>query len=192
MMLRAFIALELPAELQNAISHSTAPLRKALSRSVVRWVPPQNLHLTLKFLGDISPARLEQLAEALAVETVLHPAFSLSVGSFGAFPNVNRARVLWIGLDAPATLFSLQSGIEAVTTRLGTPPEERKFSPHLTIGRVNQAANPEDLANLRTALDVTTVGDLGTVEVSAVHVFKSDIRPGGPVYTKMYHLPMKS
>lgn len=191
MMLRSFIAIELPAELQNAIQQSTAPLRNALPGHVVRWVAPHNIHLTLKFLGDVSPANLERLAEALKAEAAAHAAFSMSAGRLGAFPTVSRARVLWIGLEAPAALPALQRIVEAAAARLGYPPEERKFSPHLTIGRVNQTATATDLSKLRTALEATKVDTLGTVEVNAVHIFKSDLKPGGSVYTRLYSLPMK-
>ena len=138
MMLRAFIAVEIPAGIQSAIAHSTASLKNALPKSLVRWVAPQNVHLTLKFLGDVSPANLEQLAEALKVEAASHGMFSMSVGGLGAFPTPRRARVIWIGLEAPPALEALRRGVEAAAAQLGYAPEERPFSPHLTIGRVGQ------------------------------------------------------
>ena len=80
MMLRSFIAVEIPAETQSAIAHSTASLKKALPKPLIRWVAPQNVHLTLKFLGDVSPANLERLAETLKIEAATHGMFSMSVG----------------------------------------------------------------------------------------------------------------
>lgn len=191
MMLRAFIALETPAGIQSAIAHSTAALKKALPKTLVRWVAPQNVHLTLKFLGDVSPATLEQLAETLMGETASHGMFSMSVGGLGAFPDAHRARVIWIGLEAPPAMETLRRGVEAAAAQLGYRPEERVFSPHLTIGRVGQNASAPDLQHIRNVLEASKVGKLGTLRVEAVHIFKSDLQPGGAVYTHLYTLPLK-
>ena len=190
-MLRSFIAIEIPADLQDAMDKSTARLKKALARPLVRWVPPHNVHLTLKFLGDVSPANLELLAQALKVEAEQHASFSLSIGGLGAFPNSRRPRVIWIGIEAPAALPTLQRGIEAAAARLGYAPETRPFSPHLTIGRVNQNASASEVQQIRAALGQTRVGALGAVTVEAVHIFKSDLQPSGAVYTHLYHAALK-
>ena len=192
MMLRSFIAVEIPAEIQNAIADALASLKKTLPKPLIRWVAPQNVHLTLKFLGDVSPANLERLAETLKAEAASHEMFSISVGGLGAFPNPRRARVIWIGLDAPPALAALQRGVDAAAAQLGYPKEERPFSPHLTIGRVAQTASASDLQRIRSALESTKVGILGTVRVQAIHIFKSDLQPGGSVYTLLYTLSMKS
>lgn len=190
-MLRSFIAVEIPEELQNAIDQHLAPLQKALPKPLVRWVSPQNVHLTLKFLGDVSPINLERLAEALRIEAHAHPPFSMSVGGIGAFPNSRRPRVIWIGLDAPAALVALQHGVEAAAATLGYEAEDRAFSPHLTVGRVGQNVSVADLHKIHTSLEATKIGSLGQVQVDALHIFKSDLHPGGSVYTPMYVLPMQ-
>jgi 2'-5' RNA ligase len=192
MMLRSFVALEIPAEIQKFIAHSTAHVQKALPRPLIRWVAPQNVHLTLKFLGDVSPANLEKLAEALKVEVVTHETFSMSVGGLGSFPNPRRTHIIWIGLEVPAALTVLLHGVEAVAERLGYASEDRPFSPHLTIGRVKQNPSGTDFHRIRSALEETTIGTLGTFLVNAVHIFKSDLQLGGSVYSHLYTLPMKS
>jgi 2'-5' RNA ligase len=186
MMLRSFIAIEMPAELQDAMDKSTDGLKKALARPLVRWVPPHNVHLTLKFLGDVSPANLELLAQALKVEAGQHTSFSISIGGLGVFPNLRRPRVVWIGIEAPAALQALHHGIEVAAAHLGYEPENRPFSPHLTIGRVNQNTSASDIQQIRAALEQTSVGSLGAVAVEAMHIFKSDLQPGGAIYTHLY------
>jgi len=192
MMLRSFIAIEIPASIQNAIADIIAPIKKTAPKPLIRWVAPQNVHLTLKFLGDISPAKLKQLAETLNVEAASREMFSMSAGGLGAFPTQWRARVIWIGLNAPPALAALQHAVDAAAAQLGYPKEERPFSPHLTIGRVSQTASASDLQHIRSALESTKVGILGTVCVHAIHIFKSDLQPGGSVYTLLYTLSMKS
>jgi 2'-5' RNA ligase len=192
MMLRSFIAVKIPQEIQGAVARSIAPLQKSLPRPLVRWVAPENVHLTLKFLGDVSSANLERLAEALKVEARNHEIFTVSVRGLGAFPTGRRARVLWIGLEAPAELQALMRGVETVAASLGYAAEDRPFSPHLTIGRVGQNASTTDLRRICAALEGMNVGALGSVRVDAVHIFKSDLLPGGSVYTALYNLLMKS
>jgi len=192
MMLRAFIAVEILKGIQDAITQGTASLKNALPKPLVRWVALHNVHLTLKFLGDVSPTTLQELAEAIKVETVSHGMFSISVGGLGAFPSPRRARVIWVGLEAPPALEALRRGVEAAAAQLGYAPEGRPFSPHLTIGRVEQNASAADLQRIRAALEATKVGLLGTQQVEALHIFKSDLQPGGSVYTHLYTMPLKS
>jgi 2'-5' RNA ligase len=192
MMLRSFIAIELPPEIQKAIANNTAMLQQMLPRPLVRWVPSGNVHLTLRFLGDVSSSNLERLAEALEIEVGQHNAFPMSVGELGIFPNPKRPRIVWIGLETPPELQALQRGTEAVCARLGYTPEDRPLSPHLTIGRVNQNINLAEIQHIRAALEQVQVGMLGTVNVDAIRIFKSDLQPTGAVYTPLYTLQLKT
>lgn len=191
-LLRAFIALEIPAPIREAIQQQTAALRKSADSSLVRWVPAGNLHLTLKFLGDVPSANLPFLTQMLAREAGQQARFSMQVGGLGAFPNSRRPRVIWIGIRAPEALSALARSLESATRRLGYPPEERPFSPHLTIGRVKQAASPADLQRVHVALEAIQVGPLGSADISAVHLMKSDLRPTGSVYTRLFSAPLSS
>ncbi len=190
--LRAFIAIETPRPMQEAIGRQTAALRQRLPAPLVRWVPPENIHLTLKFLGETSITTLEQLVTLLRTAAEEHSPFELSAAGLGVFPNRAQPRVIWIGLTAPAALLALQRDIEGICARLGYSPEDRPFSPHLTIGRVNPRLNTEEKQRLRQALEERQIGELGTIQVNAFHVFKSDLQPEGAVYTRLYTLPLKS
>jgi len=191
-LLRAFIAVEIPPEIYQAIETKMAFLRSALNTSLVRWVPSTNIHLTLKFLGDTSPTNVELLAQMLSVETGQHQVFEIEFGGLGAFPNPKRPRVIWIGIQAPAGLEALQHGIEAASAKLGYPVEKRPFSPHLTIGRVKQNIHASGMQKIRTTLEETQVGSLGTAQITAVHLFKSDLKPTGAVYTKLFSAPLEN
>jgi 2'-5' RNA ligase len=189
-LLRAFIAVEIPAEIQQNIDRKTTTLRNGID-SLVRWVPPQNMHLTLKFLGDVSPNSLDFLRQMLRNEAENIPAFDIHLTGLGAFPNLKRPRVLYIGIQAPAALDALARGIESASRRLGYEAEERPFSAHLTLGRVRQNANSTEQQKIRRAIEGTQVDLLGTARVDSVHLYKSELNPGGSVYTRLYSAPLK-
>ncbi len=190
-LLRAFIASELPPALQDSIHTATADLRTSLGEGLIRWVPAHNVHLTLKFLGDVSTSSLDLIKQMLTTEAAQFPAFDVQVEGLGCYPNIRRPRVLWVGLKAPAELASLQHAIEAAAERLGYESEERDFSPHLTIGRVRQNASSGDVHKIRTGMESCRVGLLGSARVDAVHLFKSELRPEGSIYTKLFSAPLQ-
>lgn len=189
-LLRAFIAVEIPLEIREAVCRATVPLQKGVG-SIVRWVPMENMHLTLKFLGDVSPANVEILSQMLHAEAQLFHCFDLRLSGLGSFPNLKRPRVIYIGIQAPTTLEALQRGIESSSHRLGYESEERGFSPHLTIGRVKQNVTATEQQTIRRALEETRIDSLGTARVDSVHLYKSDLKPAGSVYTRLYSASLK-
>lgn len=189
-LLRAFLASELPSSIQDAIQRATAGLHKALGDELVRWVPAYNIHLTLKFLGDISPANLDLIKQMLLAEAAQYPAFDVEVEGLGSFPSARRPRILWLGLSAPGTLAALQHSIEMSAARLGYEAEERAYSPHLTLGRIRQNASSAEVLRIRTALEENQVGNLGTAHIHSIHLFKSDLQPTGSVYTILFSAPL--
>jgi 2'-5' RNA ligase len=190
-LLRAFIAVEIPLEVRQAVCHATSDLQKKIG-SLVRWVPMENMHLTLKFLGDISPSNVEILTQMLRAETDLLNCFDLRLDGLGSFPNLKRPRVIYVGIQAPAVLKTLQRGIESASRRLGYESEERGFSPHLTIGRVKQNVTATEQQTIRRALEETKIDSLGTARVDSVHLYKSDLKSTGSVYTRLYSAPLRN
>jgi RNA 2',3'-cyclic 3'-phosphodiesterase len=189
-LLRAFIAVELPLDLRKTVCAATSNLQSQVG-GLVRWVPVENMHLTLKFLGDVSLANVDLLSGMLRAETDLFQCFELRLSGLGSFPSLKRPRVIYIGIQAPAVLESLQRGIESATHRLGYESAERGFSPHLTIGRVKQNATVTEQQMIRRALEETKIDSLGTTRVESVELFKSDLRPTGSVYTRLFSAPLK-
>jgi RNA 2',3'-cyclic 3'-phosphodiesterase len=183
--IRAFIAIDLPTNFREKLDAVIDSLQTVIP-DAVRWVPVKNIHLTLKFLGDISPANLQVLSKILAAETMKCPPFVMSAGGIGAFPNHRRPRVIWVGVKAPSVLENLQRNIEGETRRLGYSPEERPFSPHLTIGRVSHTAKPQDIRQLSETLVNLNTGDLGQVPVDKIFLFRSDLYPTGAVYRPLF------
>jgi 2'-5' RNA ligase len=190
-LLRTFIAVEIPPQMQKNIQKEIEPIRKAIGSSLVRWVPAQNIHLTLKFLGGVSPANLDMLIQMLRAEADSCPAFDIQLGGLGSFPSHKSPRVIYMGIQAPAGLEALYHGIQSAAARLGYEPESRSFLPHLTIGRVRQNATSSEQQKIRRALDEIKIDSLGTARVDSVHLYKSDLKPGGSVYTRLYSAPLK-
>ena len=195
--IRAFIAIELQPMLRAALDEVTQNIQEACvvsggeaARKAVRWVSASNIHLTLKFLGEISTANVESLARMLKAEAARHAPFHVEVTGLGAFPNVRRPRVIWVGSEAPPNLALLQRAIEAETRALGYPAEDRPFSPHLTLGRISQNATPRDASAVAQALGKIEIRHLGCIPVEKVHLFQSDLRPNGAVYTSLYAFPL--
>jgi 2'-5' RNA ligase len=189
--LRAFIAIELPKQLQDALEKQTTRLRQSLGDDLVRWIPTQNMHLTLKFLGNIAASHVEFLKQLVTQTADSHSQFDLQISGIGSFPNSKRARILWAGIYAPAELPSLQKNLEAGTTRLGYEKEERPFSPHLTLGRVRQNIDQTGLQKIRTILDTIQLGNIGSARVDSIHLYKSELQTSGSVYTKLFSAPLK-
>lgn len=192
MMLRSFLALAIPVEIQDALSGFIAPLQKALPKPLVRWVPPHNIHLTLKFLGDVPPADLDKLAGLLRPELARCDPFNVSIGGLGAFPTHGQPRTLWVGVEAPPGLEQLARVVETACARQGFALERRPFSPHLTIGRVSSTTDGKDALRIRATLGGMPAGVIGQLNMDALHMFKSDLQPEGAVYTLLYTLPLRS
>lgn len=184
--IRSFVAIELPAKIQDRLQNVSDDIQEHLNGVPVRWVPVENIHLTLKFLGDVSESNLEMLKDVLKTVVENHQKFEMSVGGLGAFPKVRRPRVIWIGIESPPELAAIQRNIESETARLGYARERRPFSPHLTLGRVSRAANSRHVRRVAEVLKNVKVGFLGVARVEEVHLFRSDLQPGGAVYSIMF------
>jgi 2'-5' RNA ligase len=183
---RAFIPIELPEDMQDRLDQVISHLKENLPEVHVRWVPAKNIHLTLKFLGDVSDANYEILTKILMAEAATHRSFEFSIGGLGAYPNNRRPRVIWVGVQAPNEMLMLQRGIDAETARLGYASEKREFSPHLTLGRVSRNASARDIRSISQLLDKSEVGFLGVARVDEICLYRSELKPGGAVYTRLF------
>lgn len=190
--IRAFIAIELPHEIQGRLQEVIHHNQNVLQGVPIRWVPSENIHLTLKFLGDVSETSLEMLTDILRTEVSQHPNFELSVGGSGAYPSDNRPRVLWIGVEATQDLFVLQKGIASEMEKLGYIQERRPFSPHLTLGRVGRYVSKNELNRISRMLESHKIGFLGVARVKGVCLFKSELKKTGAEYTKLFETPLQS
>ena len=184
--IRAFIAISLSPEVYQHLDQLLAGLKSDLPGGSIRWVPAKNIHLTIKFLGEVSISSQELLGRSLQAEASRHPSFEISVGGLGVFPSLRRPHVIWVGVEAPLELAALQHAVEAEMARLGYAPEERPFSPHLTLGRVARNASLDETRRISDVLGKSKVGFLGAFRVQSVYLYRSDLQPGGSVYTRLF------
>jgi 2'-5' RNA ligase len=175
--LRAFIAIELPANIRNYLYQTGKNMAVNMSDRAVRWVAPENIHLTLRFLGDTAEDKLPLIAAGLDNISQNFQPFTLYLNELGCYPNRKRPRVIWVGLTGDLEVLNkLQSRIEQIIQTLGWPGEGRPFQAHLTIGRVKDQSQARNL-------DWVQQLEKKEIPVSAVNLIESQLRPSGPVYT---------
>jgi 2'-5' RNA ligase len=185
--LRTFIAVELDKELTEHLARLQDSLRAQLSPHSVRWVRQGGIHLTLKFLGDTLPNQVEAVEIALGKAVSGISPFTFTVGGLGCFPNIRRPRVLWVGLYEPTGALSrLRDAVEDRVAPLGFPTEKRPFHPHLTLGRVQRNASKSEVREVGEVVEASAIGDLYEMAVRKVSYIKSDLKPGGAVYTILH------
>jgi 2'-5' RNA ligase len=184
---RCFIAVELSREIAEGVRKIQAGLRDRAEG--VSWVRPEGIHLTLKFLGDVDPERIEGIAGKAEASVKASRPFSIAVRGCGGFPNPRHPRVIWIGLNDPSgALTELQAKVEQGMEEMGFSPEERRYTPHLTIGRLRTGKGK---GRVTQALEAMQGCDLGTMEVQEICLFRSQLKPTGAEYTKLKVMPLK-
>ena len=176
--MRLFCGIDLPGGIIDSLGTLTKKLRPAVR---INWSPVENLHITTKFIGDWPPERLEELKQALA-PLAGRGAIPIEVRGLGWFPNPHEPRVFWAAVKAPPALAELARGTDAALKAIGVPAETRPFSPHLTLARIKA---PVPLAELRQRIAQLESTEFGTFTAGAFHLYSSDRRPEGSVYTKL-------
>lgn len=188
--LRTFIAIELDEALRIGLRQVQDKLKRQISPGSVKWVSPEGIHLTLKFLGDTPAGRLPEIEAALEAACAGFAPFEFSVEGRGCFPDFRRPRVIWVAVrDRRQAFARLQAAIERDIAPLGWLTEARGFSPHLTLGRIARGAERGAPAVGR-AVENSVIEQIGQQAVSAVNLIRSDLRPGGAVYTRLFSVPL--
>jgi RNA 2',3'-cyclic 3'-phosphodiesterase len=183
--LRAFLAVELTAEIHAKLEKIKKEL--AVSESgTVRWVSTHNIHLTLKFLGEIPDSDVERINTLLAPCLRNINPFTVNLSGLGAFPNLQRPRVLWVGFQPSTDLAALQVAIDDCLLKLKYTKEERSFHPHLTLGRVSDHVNPREVDKITQRMKEGKIETSGEIPVDRVQLFRSDLKPSGPVYSSIH------
>ena len=186
--IRAFLAIDPPEVVLDNIQALQNRLKKSI-QGAIRWVRPEGIHLTLKFFGDISAYDVENISEAIANKTTNVPPITLEIRGMGAFPDLNRPRVIWLGINGQlAPLLSLQRDLEEVFSKLGFPKENRPFRAHLTMGRVKV---PKGIIGLAPSVEAEGNLMAGNFTVGEITLFQSSLSPQGAIYSKLAAFPLQ-
>ncbi len=186
--MRAFIAIELPQEIKDALASLQERLK--ISGADVKWVEPKNIHLTLKFLGEVDETKLIEITGILDDVAAAHRIFQARVASTGAFPKPAFPRVIWAGITlGDNETREIYEDLEERLSFAGIPKEDRPFSSHITIGRVRSSLNKDRLAQ-----DLKTAGTLEgkNFKVLRLTLFKSTLTPKGPAYEALKEANLKA
>ncbi len=184
---RSFIAIELPAEVKQKMGELEARIRKQREFNC-KWVDPESIHLTLKFLGNVSSGMVSQLTDAMTAAVAGTAPFRLEVTGTGVFPNPQRVRVVWVGVKGDVdVLTALQRRLDKGLASLGFPPEDRPFSPHLTIARVRDEVGPPERQALGKLIAATEFAG-GSFTVESYSLMRSVLSRQGPVYSQLGHV----
>lgn len=183
---RAFIAIETPETVRSALAELQRELRDC--RADIRWVNPDNIHLTLKFLGDIEEKRIDRIVAGIRGSCKGNDPFRLEVRGLGLFPNLRSPRVLWADVLEEGSLTGLQGRIEDAMDLLGFKSEKRRYSPHLTVGRFRSQKGKDRIFQ---GIEQHNRESFGTINVHTVTLMKSRLEPAGAVYSRLAVVPLR-
>ena len=184
--MRTFVAIEIPLGVKEKIEEAISPFAKL--NLAISWVKSKNLHLTLKFSGEVDEKRIDDMILSLSQALKEEKRFKMSLKDLGVFPDLRRPRVIWIGIDkGKENLIRVQGKIEQELSKLGFPKEEREFSPHLTVARVK---SPKGIERLTEQIkNVNFVAE--DIEVDEVVLMRSQLHPQGAIYTPIRKFKLK-
>lgn len=189
--IRSFIAIELPDELKLELVHLEAQL-KSDKQSWVKWVDPDSIHLTLKFLGNIAIDRTDEITRAMEEASQTVPPFYLEVKGMGVFPNLKRVQVAWVGLSGEvAKLGVLQQRLESNLAVLGFAPESRPFTSHLTLARVRDRASFAERQRFGQLIAGSGF-EAGAIKVDAISLMRSQLTREGAIYSRISSVRLKN
>lgn len=178
--MRLFIAVELSKEIKKELTALEEKLKS--SAADVKWVKPDNIHLTLKFLGETKEEQIEPIKKILNGLAEKFKVFKTEITGLGSFPSLKSPRVIWIGLNNISVILEMVKLLEEELDKLGFPKEKRDFQPHLTLGRVR---SPKNIDILKETLAKNLDFKAGVLEVRDVFLIESKLTPSGPIYTTL-------
>jgi len=188
---RSFIAIELPDEVRTGLSRLQARLKVGESPGI-KWVDPNGIHLTLKFLGNVAIDRTGEIGRAMEVAAQRMPPFDLKVKDLGVFPNLRRVQVVWVGISGELDKLSqLQKHLDSNLARLGFAPESRALTPHLTLARLRDRVSLEERQGLGQLIANTRFEEAYAFKVNAISLMKSQLTREGAIYSRISSVKLK-
>jgi 2'-5' RNA ligase len=189
-MIRTFIAIDFPAEIITKIARITAYLRTQTPVNALNWVAPENMHLTLNFLGDVREDHILAIEQYLQEAVRGQSSFNITIEGLGMYPNAKQPRVVWLGIKDAGALKHIQQALTKALKVIDIEQENRPFLPHLTLARIRRNSSPDLTRQVGETLSQFKVDSLGSFPVQSVHLFKSELTPKGTIYTSLFSTPL--
>lgn len=184
--MRTFIAVDFPPNTLEKIADITGFFKTLTPEKTLKWVETENLHLTIKFLGEIDEQTAAQVKRTLSVALKDQHSFEIEISGLGMYPNKNKPRVIWLGITGAGPLADIYKVTNHELAKLEIQPEQRPFSPHLTIARIRRNTDHKAAQQIGEILSKYQVDPLGTITITQVHLYQSDLTPSGPIYTRLH------
>lgn len=188
--MRTFIAIDFPGDVLEKIVKIVSFLRSQTPEKALKWVDKDNLHLTLKFLGEIREDILPDIQSIMTHALQGRDAFKISIGRLGMYPNHNNPRVVWLGVSAEETLFTIQRKLDLALQDASIPSEKRAYSPHLTIARLRRDTDSTTIRLVGETLSQIKVDSPGSFFVRQIRLYQSQLTSAGPIYFPLLTFPL--
>ncbi len=186
--LRLFFALIFPEEILIKIASTISELRTLIPQGSIRWVKPGNIHLTLKFLGNVSQSKVTELTKVMSIAARHIIGCNADLQGLGAYPSISHPRIIWLGIKPDEQMLQLFTNLENQLLPLGFPGEKRGFSPHITLARISENISDIERTAIGKVLNKIDIPLIARPSFDQFHLIKSDLDRNGPTYTKLFSL----
>jgi len=188
--LRTFIAVDFPPLMIEKIDRIINYFKTQLPQKPLKWVAAHQLHLTIKFIGELPDHQLPEIKSILTNVIGNQPVFTMGIEGLGMYPNEQKPHVVWLGITGKRPLIVVHNILDQALEKVGIPPEKRKFNPHLTLARVRRQADQVAVMEIGKRLCQFKVDSLGTINVEKIRFYQSKLTPKGPIYSSLLTIPL--
>lgn len=184
--MRTFIAADFPTDILTKAGKITADLKHQLPGGAIRWVSTDKMHLTIKFIGEIPKNKIDRVKDLMTNILSDQHSFNIGIQNMGTYPHINNPRVIWLGITQGAPLLEIHKKLDEALTDLKVRSDRRKYSPHMTLARVRRDTDRDTVREIGDILSQFKVDSLGTITISEITLYKSNLTSQGPEYTPLH------
>lgn len=184
--MRTFIAADLTPEILTRVGRISAHIKQQLPGGALKWVSTDNMHLTIKFIGEIQKNKITQVKDLMTHTLQDQSSFEIGIQDLGTYPHINNPRVIWLGITQGAPLIEIHNQLDNAMRELNIRSDRREYSPHLTLARVRRDADRATVKEISDNLSEFKVDLLGTITMSEITLYESKLSSEGPEYTPLH------
>jgi len=188
--MRTFVAIDFSPQIRGKIGEIIEYFKTQTPDYALKWVEPQNLHMTIKFLGEVSEGHLRTIKDVLSDTLEGRSAFEIEVTGMGMYPSGQKPRVIWLGVEGSETLKDIHKSLDQALQKASIPPDKRGLSPHLTIARVRRNVETLIVQDIGKTLSQFKIDSLGKCTIDRIVLYKSTLTPSGPIYDPLLSIPL--